>query len=109
MPSELASNTTQATANRSDQQTQQMEATPLKAQKPSGDEVEVEEVFVTVARAVPAPELVAAVPVAVLVQSDSPAELPATASPLPLFGLIGLLSLASGITLRVACRGSRIS
>ena len=109
MPSELASNTTQATANRSDQQTQQMEATPLKAQKASGDEVEVEQVFVTVAPAVPAPELVAAVPVAVLVPSDSPAELPATASPLPLFGLIGLLSLAAGITPRVACRGSRIS
>lgn len=96
MPSELASNTTQATS--------QMQQTPLKAQKPSGDEVEVEEAFLTAAPPTPAPVEVDVIPVAALVQGGAQTELPATASLLPLFGLIGLLSLAAGIGLRAGYR-----
>jgi hypothetical protein len=105
MPSELASNTTQATSNQNDQQVEQMKDTALKAERPSGDEDEVAAVFVTVAPAVAitaAP--VAAVPVAALVRNDSPAALPATASPLPFIGLIGLLFACGGIALRAGSR-----
>jgi len=39
-------------------------------------------------------------------RQDVDAQLPGTASPLPLIGLVGLLSLAAGLTLRVACSRS---
>lgn len=63
-----------------------MQTTPLKAQKPTEEEVELAEVFAV--EAVPAPDL--------------PAELPATASNLPLIGIFGLLSLAIALGLRLA-------
>jgi hypothetical protein len=100
MPSELALNTKQATAQQNDQQAQQMKDAPLKAEKPSGDEVEVAAVFVIAEAAVAVTAVPVAVPVAALVPRDTPTELPATASPLPAIGLTGLLSLATGIALR---------
>jgi hypothetical protein len=62
-----------------------MKQAPLKAQQPSGEEVEIAEVFET-------PPATA----------QPPARLPKTASTLPLIGLIGLLSLAIGVSLRFA-------
>jgi len=61
-----------------------LEAAPVVAVKPTGEVVPVEEV-------VQAPPAAAAAPAE---------ELPQTASPLPLFGLIGLLSLGTGLVFR---------
>lgn len=54
-----------------------LEAAPVKAVEPSGEEVEIAEVVDTVTET-----------------------LPTTASPLPLLGLLGLLALAAGFSLR---------
>jgi hypothetical protein len=62
-----------------------IEKAPLKAQQPSGEEVEIAEAF----EVPPATE-------------QLPARLPKTASTLPLIGLIGLLSLAISASLRFA-------
>jgi len=56
-----------------------LEQTPVKAVEPSGEEVEIAEVVETVA---------------------APEALPTTASPLPLLGLLGLLAVGAGFTLR---------
>jgi hypothetical protein len=83
MPAELAENTTMPAATMQEPHVMAMKTTPIKAQKPTEDEVEIAEVFAT--------------PV---VESPAPAELPATATNLPLLGMAGLLSLATAITLR---------
>jgi hypothetical protein len=53
-----------------------LERAPVKAVEPSGEEVEIAEVVAT-------------------------ESLPATGSPLPLFGVLGLLALGAGLTLRI--------
>lgn len=61
-----------------------LEQTPVKAVEPSGEEVEIAEVVDTVA---------------------SSQELPSTASPLPLLGVLGLLAVGAGLTLRLTLTG----
>jgi hypothetical protein len=61
---------------------------PLKAQKPTEEEVDISEVFVAQASATDQPQL--------------PAELPKTDSLLPLIGLVGLLSIGAALGLRFA-------
>lgn len=56
----------------------ELKQAPLKAQKPTEEEVEIAEVFVADA------------------PSPLPQRLPTTASSLPLIGLLGVFSLASG-------------
>jgi hypothetical protein len=69
----------------------ELETTPLTAVEPSGEEVQTAEVVTP-----PTPaEFHAA-------ENAPAAELPKTASPLPLIGLLGLLALGAGFTLRVA-------
>jgi len=63
-------------------QVKAMQSTPLKAQKPTEQEVEIAEVF------------------ALQAAPDLPAQLPTTASNLPLIGIFGLLSLALAFGLR---------
>ena len=65
--------------------------TPLKAQKPSRQEAEIAEVFTPPPASTPKPA-----------PAHMPKELPKTASPFPLIGLIGLLSLGAGVSLRLA-------
>jgi hypothetical protein len=65
----------------------ELEKTPLTAVRPSGEEVQTAEVV--------------APPTPADFQAATPAEaLPATASPLPLFALLGLLGMGAGWTLR---------
>ena len=85
MPNELATNTTQPTASVSEAHVVAMKQAPLKAQQPTEEEVEIAQVFVA-----PAPT------------ASVPQSLPATASPLPLIALIGLLSLAIAGSLQFA-------
>ncbi|MBS1856291.1 MAG: hypothetical protein JST11_13070 [Acidobacteria bacterium] len=85
MPNELAANTTKATRDMTEPTVMAMKNTHLKAQKPTEEEVEVAEVFVP-----PPPDETVSMP----------KELPKTASPLPLIGLLGLLSFGIAGLLR---------
>ena len=76
IPNEQASNTAQ------------IEQVPVKAVTPSGDEIEIAEMIAS--QPVDMPEEAAA------------NSLPKTASSVPLLGLLGLLSLAAGLALRLA-------
>src|SRR5580692_3619697 len=88
MPAELAQNTTMPTQTVEEPQVIAMKTAPLKAQKPTEEEVELIEVFA----APEAPEL----------DQDLPAKLPATGSNLPLIAMIGILSLCAALGLRSA-------
>jgi len=82
MPDELAANTTKPAKTMQEPPVVAMKQAPLKAQKPTGEEVEIAEVFL------------------LLPPTPATANLPTTASSLPLVGLIGLLSLATAGLLR---------
>jgi hypothetical protein len=100
MPNELAANTTMATKNMNESHVTAMKHTPLKAQQPSQTEVEIAQAFTPPpAQATPAPVQTAT--------NAMPAELPKTASALPLIGLIGLLSLGVAGSLRSVAARSR--
>lgn len=91
MPNELAANTTQPATTATQPSVKAMTQAPLKAQKPTQEEVAIAEVFT------PPPATQAAA------QKPQPAQqLPKTASLLPLIGLAGLLSLALAGLLRIA-------
>src|ERR1700722_15165065 len=92
MQNEVASNIKQTAPLQTSSEVQQMKDTEVRAQKPSGEEVEVAEVFLVA----PGTAAVAA-PVALQAPGDSPQELPKTASSLPLLECTGLLLLALGI------------
>ena len=89
MPAELAPNTTKPAATVKEPHIVAMSKGLLKAQKPTEEEVEITEVFVSVA------------------QAGLPKTLPSTGSPLPFIGLIGLLSLGAALGLRFAAARSR--
>jgi hypothetical protein len=88
MPEEFATNTTKPGVTMSEPEIVAMSQAPIKAEEPSGEEVEVAAAF-----AVNDPAL--------------PAALPATATSLPLVGLLGLFALATAISLRVAAAKMR--
>jgi hypothetical protein len=67
----------------------ELKQAPIVAVKPTGEEVEVAQVIQTA----PAP--------AVEVADLTPVALPATASPLPLMALFGLLAIAGALALRL--------
>jgi hypothetical protein len=90
MPAELAVNTTKPAATVNEPHVIAMKQAPLKAQMPTEEELEIGDVFV--AQVSPSDQL------------QPPAQLPATGSPLPLIGLIGLLSLAVALGLRFAAK-----
>jgi hypothetical protein len=88
MPATLAANTTATETNVKTPQVAAMRQAPLKAQQPNEEEVEITEAFVV--QALPADP------------AQLPAELPKTASPLPLIGLAGLLSLGAALGMKLA-------
>jgi hypothetical protein len=83
MPEELAVNTTKPATTMREPEIIAIYRAPIKAEEPSGEEVEVAAAF-----AVNDPAL--------------PATLPTTASTLPLVGLFGLFALGAAVNLRVA-------
>jgi hypothetical protein len=83
MPEEFAANTTKPAVTMREPEIVAMNQAPIKAEEPSGEEVEVAAAF-----AVNDPAL--------------PAALPATATSLPLVGLFGLFALGTAVTMRVA-------
>jgi hypothetical protein len=82
MPAELAPSTTKPAVTMKAPEIMALFVIPLKAEKPTGEEVELAQ---------------ASAP-----RAELPEELPATATSLPLIGLIGLLSLGTAATLRLA-------
>ena len=89
MPAEFAANTIKPAATVKAPHIVAMSQAPLKAQKPTEEEVEIAEVF------------------AVSPEAPLPPTLPTTASPLPLIGLVGLLSIGAGVGLRFAAAKAR--
>ena len=89
MPAEFAANTIEPAATVKAPHIVAMNQAPLKAQKPTEEEVEIAEVF------------------AVSGEAPLPPTLPTTASPLPLIGLVGLLSIGAGVGLRFAAAKAR--
>jgi len=89
MPAEFAANTIEPAATVKAPHIVAMSQAPLKAQKPTEEEVEIAEVF------------------AVSAEAPLPPTLPTTASPLPLIGLVGLLSIGAGVGLRFAAAKAR--
>jgi hypothetical protein len=92
MPTELAANTTKPAKTMQEPEVMAMKQAPLKAQKPTEEEVEIVEVFPL------QPTEVAA---------NLPRTLPKTASPLPFIGLIGFLSLGTAGLLRLSSARSK--
>jgi len=90
MPTELTADTTNPDATMSGPEVVALNMAPLKAEEPDGREVELAEVFV-IAPSSASPS-----------HAELPEQLPATATSLPLVGLLGLLSLGTAVTLRVA-------
>jgi hypothetical protein len=88
MPAELAVNTTKPAATVNEPHVMALKQAPLKAQKPTEEEVNISEVFIAQASPGDQPQLLA--------------ELPHTGSPLPLIGLVGLLSLGAALGVRFA-------
>jgi hypothetical protein len=97
MPNNLASNITQPAQSSSDSGVTAMEETPIKAEKPSGDEVEVAEVFIV---AVPAADDATFHPTPHSVNTDADEvvarQLPKTASLMPLLWLSGFALMIVG-------------
>jgi hypothetical protein len=89
IPAEFAANTIKPAATVKAPHIVAMSQAPLKAQKPTEEEVEIAEVF------------------AVSAEAPLPPTLPTTASPLPLIGLVGLLSIGAGVGLRFAAAKAR--
>jgi hypothetical protein len=90
MPAEFPVNTTEPAAKLNEPRVMALKLAPLKAQMPTEEELEIGEVFV--AQVSPSD------------QTQLPAELPKTSSPIPLIGLAGLLSLAASLGLRFAVK-----
>jgi hypothetical protein len=91
MPTELAPNTTKPAQTTSEPHIMAMKQAPLKAQKPTEEEVDVVEVF----------------QITPLMEAANTADqLPQTASALPLVGLIGLMSLGAAGLLGALARGT---
>lgn len=95
MPAGLAPETMKQAVTLTERQVIVLNAAPLKAEEPNGEEVELAEAF-------PPAETQASAPSAAELQQQMPEKLPQTATPLPLIGLLGLLSLGTAATLRLA-------
>src|ERR1700722_6379086 len=95
MPSNLSSNITDQNKSTQDSSAKAMENAPLKAEEPSGEEVEIAEVFIPVAPA-GAPDNGNSTGHTVNTESHESATLPKTASMLPLIGVVGLSLVIMG-------------
>lgn len=90
MPVELAAETTKPANTLDSPPVLEFNLAPLRAEEPTGEEVELAEAFAVADVAVPEPS------------SALPEELPSTATQLPLIALIGLLSLGAAVSLRLS-------
>ena len=97
MPSNLEADTKMSPKSASEPSVVALKKAPVKAEQPTGEEVEITDIFPT------PPQLLAQNTSPT--QSSSPAhKLPATASELPLVGLLGLVLASAGVLLRFAAK-----
>ena len=97
MPANLEADTKIPAKSANDPSVVALKKAPVKAEQPTGEEVEIADLF-------PVPPQLLAQNTSPT-QSSSPAhKLPATASELPLVGLLGLLLASAGVLLRFAAR-----
>ena len=107
MPDDMAANTTKPAATMKESSVTAMKQAPLKAQKPSQEEVEVTEVF-----AAPPPsennqnnnQQNSSATASSTASSKTQAKMPKTASPAPFIGILGVLFLGTAGTLKFALR-----
>lgn len=92
MPTELTADTMKPAVTTNGPEIAALNAAPLKTEKPTGEEVAVTGVFVI------ADNRASAAP------AELPEKLPDTATPLPLIGLIGLLSIGTAALLRISAK-----
>jgi hypothetical protein len=85
MPTELTPSTTKPDTALNGPEVEALDMAPLKAEQPSGQEVEIGDVFV----------------VSEFKPAGLPEVLPTTATPMPLVGLIGLMSLGVAVALHL--------
>jgi len=90
MPAELAPETIKPAATMNGPEFRALYMAYLKAEEPTGEEVEIADAFGT-------PDGQTSAPLPVL-----PDKLPSTASPLTLMGLVGLMTFGAAVTLRLA-------
>ena len=90
MPNEMAANTTQPTTSMNEPHVMALKQAPLKAEQPNQQETEIAQSFT------PPPANTSGE----ASRTETPRRLPKTSSPLPLIGLVGLLSLSSAGALR---------
>lgn len=105
MPTELADRTTKPATTLREPHVAELKQAPLRAQKPTQVEVTLSEAFVAPPPAEQRPVTVLAQnspPPAAVVAPSVPATLPRTGSTMPLIGVLGLLSLAGALGLRLA-------
>lgn len=98
MPANLEANTKMPAKSLKEPQVQALSQAHVMAEKPSGEEVEVGEVFEP-------PPASAQTPAAQA--PEQPSKLPATASDLPLVALLGVMLIGVGFSLRLAAKGLR--
>jgi len=91
MPNELATNTTQPATTMQESSVTAMKQAPLTAQRPNQPEVQITEVFPP-----PPSQSAQTQPMA----ENHPHRLPQTASPVPLFALLGMMALGGARLLR---------
>jgi hypothetical protein len=95
MPSDLTPDTIKPTVTMSGPEVEALELAPLKAEKPSGEEIELTELFGVAYAYHPWTE-----------RGELPAKLPSTASSMPVAGLIVVLSM--GIAMALRLRAARV-
>jgi hypothetical protein len=90
MPTELTEDMTKPDVAMDGPEVVAMDEAPLKAEEPGGEEVELAEAFQVADTQASAPH------------AELPETLPTTATSMPLVGLVGLLSLGTALTVRLA-------
>ncbi len=97
MPANLEANTKMPAKTAKAAQVVALKKAPVKAQQPTGEEVEIAEVFQT-------PPQLLAQNTAPAAPAQPPSKLPPTGSALPLIALIGVILASAGFVLRFAAR-----
>lgn len=101
MPSEMAANTKKPAKSMQEQSVVAMKQSPVTAVKPSGEQMAMAQAVQTKPKQTPSSTTQMA--------ANRQPKMPSTASPLPLFGLIGLTLVSAGAALEVWRRAHRLS
>lgn len=108
MPTEMAQNISKPAKTGKEPSVMAMKKAPLKAMRPSGEEVEMAKEFKAPAKnSNSETTLMAKAEPVQKTPATLPSKLPQTASPLPLIALLGLSTIGAGLTMRFAAAKMR--